>query len=108
MTDLTKTFAALADSTRFAIVEKLMADGAQPAGTLAELADISAPAFSRHLKVLREAGLVSQTIRGPQRIYAVRPDAMQAIADWTISHKHFWNQGLDRLARAIAAEGTHD
>ncbi|WP_372602951.1 ArsR/SmtB family transcription factor [Actibacterium sp.] len=101
MMDLPKTFAALSDATRFAIVEKLLTDGAQPAGDLAQVSDISAPAISRHLKVLREAGVISQTVQGQHRIYAVRPEAMQAISGWTISHRRFWEGSLNRLAAAL-------
>ncbi|NQW13378.1 MAG: winged helix-turn-helix transcriptional regulator, partial [Rhodobacter sp.] len=56
MTKLTETFAALGDKTRFAIVERLLTEGELSAGELQAVADISAPAISRHLKVLRLAG----------------------------------------------------
>ena len=104
MTNLVKTFAALADDTRFAMVERLMADGELPAGDLVADATISAPAISRHLKVLREAGLVSQRAEGTKRYYAVRPEALQAISGWTIDHRAFWEAGLDRLASILAEE----
>ena len=57
MSDLARTFSALGDATRFAIVEQLLQKGEQCAGDLLGVADISAPAISRHLKVLREAGV---------------------------------------------------
>ena len=66
MTPLPNIFAALADPTRFAIVERLLAEGEQSAGELADIADITAPAISRHLRVLREAGLVTQRITEDQ------------------------------------------
>lgn len=105
MTQLPKTFAALADETRFAIVERLMQSGAQSAGDLSDIAPISAPAFSRHLKVLREAGLVTQTIDKQRRIYAIQPEAMQAISDWVISRREFWEGSLDRLEKALTQRG---
>ena len=106
MTNLVKTFAALADETRFAMVERLMADGELPAGDLVANAEISAPAISRHLKVLREAGLVSQRAEGTKRFYAVRPEALKAISSWTIDHRTFWESGLNRLESILAEEET--
>ena len=103
MTHLPATFSALADETRLSIVEKLLAKGTCTAGELGEVAPISAPAISRHLKVLREAGLVEQRIKGPQRIYSVNPKAMREIADWTLSHRAFWEGSLDRLETALAS-----
>ncbi len=104
MTDLVTTFAALGDPTRFAIVERLMAEGALSAGQLQDTADISAPAISRHLKVLRQAGLVSQTVDKQRRIYAVQPSAVQTISTWTMTHAEFWSGSLDRLAASLKQE----
>lgn len=101
MTKLVSTFAALGDPTRFAIVERLMTRGALSAGELQDVADISAPAISRHLKVLRQAGLISQTVDKQRRIYAVEPKAVETISAWTLSHEAFWNTSLDRLATAL-------
>lgn len=106
MTHLPRTFAALADETRFAIVERLMQHGAQSAGDLADIAPISAPAFSRHLKVLREAGIVRQTIDRQRRIYSVQPEAMQAISEWVISRRAFWDGSLNRLEKALVEKGN--
>jgi len=102
---LVTTFAALGDPTRFAIVERLLDKGALPAGELQDVANISAPAISRHLKVLREAGLVTQTVDAQRRIYAVTPTTVRAIHDWTMDHAAFWTASLDRLAAALDAEG---
>jgi DNA-binding transcriptional ArsR family regulator len=65
---------------------------------------ISAPAISRHLKILRKAGIVVQRIDKQQRIYAVRPEAVQAISAWTMSHKEFWQASFDRLAAILDKE----
>ena len=97
MTNLIRTFSALSDQTRLAVVERLMAEGELPAGALVDGADMSAPAMSRHLKVLREAGLVRQRVEGPKRLYSVRPEALRAVADWTMDHRAFWEAGLKRL-----------
>ena len=103
-TPLPTTFAALGDATRFAIVERLLASGEQTAGALHDVSDISAPAMSRHLKVLHDAGLVSRRIDKQRRIYAVQPDAMKAINDWAISYRRFWSGSLDRLDAALREE----
>lgn len=104
MNELTQTFAALSDQTRFAVVERLIAHGELPAGALVESAQMSAPAMSRHLKVLREAGLVHQRVDGTKRLYSVRPEALKALADWAWTHRSFWEAGLDRLDAMLALE----
>jgi len=104
MTSLAKTFAALGDPVRFAIAERLLSHGSLSAGELQDVADISAPAISRHLKVLREAGIVTQTVDKQRRIYAVDPQVVRAISDWTMDHKSFWMAGLDRLDTALNEE----
>ena len=68
MSNLIQTFAALGDETRFAIVERLLKEGELSAGELQEGTEISAPAVSRHLKVLRSAGIVAQ-----REVVAVAP-----------------------------------
>lgn len=108
MTRLIQTFSALSDSTRFTVVERLMADGELPAGSLVEEADMSAPAMSRHLKVLREAGLIQQRVEGTKRLYSVRPDALKAIADWTMDHRAFWEASLDRLEAHLAMDDPEE
>lgn len=104
MPDLTQTFAALSDVTRLTVVERLMTEGELAAGALVSTADISAPAMSRHLKVLREAGVIEQRIEGTKRLYSVRPDALKAVADWTMDHRTFWEAGLNRLEALLALE----
>lgn len=104
MSDLRAVFAALSDETRFDIVERLMKDGELPAGDLVSDSAISGPAISRHLKVLREAGLVQQRAEGTKRLYAVRPEALKTISDWTIDHRAFWEVSLNRIEAALAAE----
>ena len=104
MKHLSHTFAALSDETRFAVVERLMAEGELPVSALLEATSISAPALSRHLKVLRKAGLVAQRADGTRRLYSVRPEAMKAVADWAIAYRDFWEAGMDRLEAMLALE----
>lgn len=107
MQHLPDMFGALSDPVRFAIVERLLDDGPQTAGSLGGVADISAPAISRHLKVLRKAGIVTREVAAQQRIYSVRPEVLRSIHAWVMDHRAFWEQGLDRLVAAIE-EGTND
>ncbi len=104
MHPLSKTFAALSDVTRLGMVERLIREGELPAGDLVDDATISGPAISRHLKVLREAGVIGQRAAGTRRYYAVRPEALQAISNWTMDHRSFWQAGLDRLEVMLAEE----
>lgn len=106
MPDLVTKFAALGDPTRFAIVERLLEQGPRSAGDLQDVARISPPAISRHLKVLREAGLITRRIDGQRRIYAACPDAVQAISAWTKGHEAYWMPSLDRLDAMLKAEQT--
>jgi len=104
MNTLPNVFSALADETRLGLVERLMREGELPAGDLVSDASISGPAISRHLKVLRAAGIIQQRAVGTRRYYAVRPEALQAISNWTIDHRSFWAAGLDRLEEMLTQE----
>ena len=108
MSKLIQTFSALSDPTRLRMVGRLMAQGELPAGDLVAEFTISAPAISRHLKVLRESGLIAQRAEGTHRYYSVRPEAMRAISDWTIDHRAFWDASLARLDTLLTLdpEGT--
>ena len=102
-----QTFSALGDPTRFAIVERLLAEGELSAGDIQIQADMSGPAVSRHLKVLRAAGLVEQRAQAQLRLYRVKPEAVRAIHQWTLNSREFWEASLDRLANALK-EDTDD
>ncbi|WP_158965783.1 ArsR/SmtB family transcription factor [Chachezhania sediminis] len=106
--ELVKSFSALADPTRLAIVERLMAEGELPAGDIVAGVDITAPAISRHLKVLRDAGLIRQRAEGTKRIYSADARGLRRIADWTLSRRIYWDSQFDRLAAAIDLEGGPD
>lgn len=102
--NLQQTFSALGDPTRFAIVERLLDEGELSAGALQNAAEISAPAISRHLKVLRSAGVINQRIDAQRRLYSVRKEAVQSIHNWAMSHKDFWENSLTRLEVAMMKE----
>ena len=101
---LLSLFSALSDPTRFAIVERLMAEGELPAGDIQDVFAISAPAISRHLHILRDAGLLARRVDGTKRLYRVRPEAMQQISAWTVHHRDFWQESLARLEAALLEE----
>ncbi|WP_426563718.1 ArsR/SmtB family transcription factor [Angustibacter sp. McL0619] len=96
-----EAFAALADDTRRQIVE-LLAHGDQPAGAIAERFTVSRPAVSRHLRVLREAGLVQVEPRGTQRVYALTRERFDELADWLDDVRRFWDQRLDALGTEVS------
>ncbi len=102
--ELSAAFAALGDPTRLGLVERLLAEGERTAGELCQGVGISAPAVSRHLKVLREAGLVRRRIDGQRRIYAADPGTLGIIGHWALAHRCFWETGLDRLDAALRRE----
>ncbi|MBR9764195.1 MAG: winged helix-turn-helix transcriptional regulator [Rhodobacteraceae bacterium] len=108
MTDLPATFAALADATRLSLLEKLIQRGELPAGTLSDEADISAPAISRHLKVLRNAGLIRQRVAGTHRYYSANPEALARIHGWTLDRRAFWEGSLHRLDTLLALDPEED
>jgi DNA-binding transcriptional ArsR family regulator len=101
---LSDTFAALGNETRLAIVERLLRDGEVAAGDLVAEGEMSAPAMSHHFRVLRDAGIVAQRVDAQRRLYSVRPEAMRAIGQWSLTYRQFWEQGLDRLGRVIDKE----
>jgi DNA-binding transcriptional ArsR family regulator len=101
---LPKTFSALGDPVRFAIVERLLRDGELSAGELQNEAEISPPAISRHLRVLREAGIVRRRSDKQKRMYSANPDAVRAIGAWSLSHREFWQTSLNRLEKALMQE----
>ncbi len=89
-------FAALADPTRRRLLE-LLAAGERSAGELAAEFDISRPGVSRHLRVLREAGLVQARGVGQRRLYSVDPAPLDEVDAWLARWRGFWARGLDAL-----------
>ena len=98
-------FGALADPVRIEIVEALAA-GDRTVNEIVELFDISQPAISRHLRVLREAGLVSARPEGRQRIYRLDPEPLREIDGWLARYRRFWARRLDALERHLDEEAS--
>lgn len=89
-------FEALADPTRRRILE-LLVDGERTAGELAAAFDTSRPAVSRHLRVLREAGLVRWRGDAQRRIYRLDPGPLAEVDAWLERYRRFWAGRLDAL-----------
>ena len=102
--NLDAIFAALADPTRRAIVERLAARGELAVGDIARPFDISAPAISRHLGVLADAGLIERRIDKQRRLVRVKRDALKNIEQWLRRQERFWSDALDRLEALAAAD----
>jgi DNA-binding transcriptional ArsR family regulator len=95
-------FAALADPTRLRIVEMLAA-GERGAGEIAAQFAMSGPAVSQHLKVLREAGLITVRPEAQRRIYTLDPQGFEALEEWLRRIRRFWGGRLDELERQLRA-----
>ncbi len=90
-------FKTLADPTRRALFERLCREGEQTVGALTARAGVSQPAVSKHLGVLREAGLVSDRHAGRQTHYRALPGALTPLLDWTSQMAGFWERRFDDL-----------
>lgn len=98
---------ALSDPTRRHIVESL-ALGEASFGELAGQFDMSRPAVSQHLKVLKEAGIVSARADAQRRIYSLSETGLDELEAWLQKVRTFWNDRLDRLEALLAEEGTNN
>ena len=95
-------FAALADPTRRAVLERLR-EGPRPVGELARDLPVSRPAVSQHLRVLKDAGLVTERREGTRRLYRIDPDGLAALRDY---FDDFWNEALAAFKAAAESEGS--
>jgi DNA-binding transcriptional ArsR family regulator len=93
-------FHAIADPTRRGLLDGLVA-GEAAVGQLAASFDMSLPAISQHLRVLREAGLVTERRVGRERRYRVQPEPLREVVDWVQHFERFWNEKLDALGRHL-------
>jgi DNA-binding transcriptional ArsR family regulator len=94
---------AIADPTRRRIIE-LLAENERTAGQLVDEFDVSASAISQHLKVLREAGLVTARAVGQSRVQALNPDGFSDVEEWLEKTRSVWSRRLDALERELRAE----
>jgi len=103
---LSRTFAALADPTRRAMLAQL-AVGPASVTDLAAPHAMSRPAVSQHLKVLREAGLVTQSAKAQWRTNALQPEPLDDASAWVAEQRAIWSARFDRLDETLARLQTH-
>jgi DNA-binding transcriptional ArsR family regulator len=101
---LDSLFAALADPTRRAIIDRLLARGEQSVGEVAARFSISTPAITRHLQVLEAAGLIERRIERQWRFVRVRANALAPMENWLARQRQHWSAALDRMEAVAAAQ----
>lgn len=104
---LDETFAALANSTRRAILARL-AEGEASVNDLAEPFDLSLPAISKHIKVLEHAGLVTRGRRAQFRPCTIDATPLAGIADWAEQYRHIWDDRFDRMDAYVQRLQTNE
>jgi DNA-binding transcriptional ArsR family regulator len=93
-------FEVLAEPHRRRILD-LLAPGARPVGELVAQLELSQPAVSKHLRILREAGLVDVRGDAQRRLYSVRSEPLRAVDDWLGPYRRMWGERLDDLERHL-------
>ena len=99
------TFQVLGDPSRHAIVE-LLRSGERPVGELVESLSLSQPAVSKHLRVLKEAGIVEARAEAQRRVYRIRSEPFAEIDGWLAGYCQLWNEHLDRLEEHLEKRRT--
>ncbi|HEV7276191.1 MAG TPA: metalloregulator ArsR/SmtB family transcription factor [Devosiaceae bacterium] len=99
-----RVFSALANPARREILALLAERGQRPVQELAEHFDMARPSVSEHLKVLRDAGLVSEERSGRNRLYSMQIVPLQQLRLWIDGHERFWNERMAAF-RAVLDEG---
>lgn len=94
------TFELLAEPTRRRILD-LLRDGERPVGELVDRLSMSQPAVSKHLRVLRDSGLVDVRVDAQRRVYRLRPEPLKEIDAWIEPYRRLWDRRLDRLDRHL-------
>jgi DNA-binding transcriptional ArsR family regulator len=99
------TFDVLAEPTRRQILDLLL-EGPRAVGELVKRLKISQPGVSKHLRVLREAGLVSVHTDAQRRIYELRTEPLEEVAEWLEPYRRLWSERLDALERHLEKEAS--
>ena len=95
----------LAEPRRVAILD-LLRDGERPVGELVEHLGLSQPAVSKHLRVLKDAGLVEVRVDAQRRLYRIRPEPLAELDDWLAPYRRLWSERLDRLEEHLDQRRT--
>ena len=93
-------YAALAEPNRRLILD-LLRGGERSVGDLVQRVGLSQPGVSKHLRILREAGLVGSRADGKRRLYALRPEPLAEVDEWLEPYRQMWSQSLDALERHL-------
>jgi DNA-binding transcriptional ArsR family regulator len=96
-------FDAVAEGSRREILD-LLAAGPRPVGEIARETGLSQPNASRHLRILREAGLVEPRVEGQRRIYELRPAGLAELIGWVAPYQRLWQFSLNALERHLDTE----
>jgi DNA-binding transcriptional ArsR family regulator len=105
-----ETLAALAEPNRFRIVE-LLRSGPRPVNEIGERLQLSQPQVSKHLRVLKEVGLVDVEARAQQRLYELRPQPLRRLHDWLERYRRVWDarfEALDELVEELEEKERAD
>lgn len=105
-----ETFAALAEPNRFRIVE-LLRSGPRPVNDIGERLRLNQPQVSKHLRVLKAAGIVEVQPRAQQRVYELRAKPLRQLHDWLERYRLLWDarfEGLDELVEELVAREKSD
>jgi DNA-binding transcriptional ArsR family regulator len=97
---MTVPFAVLAEPNRRRILDLLL-EAERPVGDLVEALSVSQPAISKHLRVLRDAGLVDVRVDAQRRVYSVRPEPLREVDEWLAPYRRLWASRLDALERHL-------
>jgi DNA-binding transcriptional ArsR family regulator len=95
-------FNVVAEPSRRQILD-LLGESERPVGDLVDRLGLSQPAVSKHLRILREAGLVEVRGEAQRRLYSVRPEPLRAIYEWLAPYRRMWAESLDELERHLDA-----
>jgi DNA-binding transcriptional ArsR family regulator len=96
-------FNAIAEPRRRRILAALASRGEQPVTALVHTLDLAQPAVSKHLAILRQAGLVSVSRRGRERFYSLQTQELRKVHAWIATFERFWDHKIDRIAAAAEA-----
>jgi DNA-binding transcriptional ArsR family regulator len=100
---MTTAFEVVAEPARREILD-LLIDGPRPVGELVTRTGLSQPNTSRHLRVLREAGLVESRADGQRRLYELHPEGLAELERWLEPYRRLWRRSLDDLERHLDRE----
>jgi DNA-binding transcriptional ArsR family regulator len=93
-------FEIVAEPARRALLDALV-DGPKPVGALCRATGLSQPNTSRHLRILRDAGVVAYTPDGQRRLYELRPESLRELDRWLTPYRQLWRSSLDALERHL-------